>query len=386
MLTHFYSDKKSATTFQVRYRSQNDPLINDAEATDFVLTAVDAPNTKTSAAPAHNPKVKSSTELASELGLDASTLRSNEGEAAMYGIYYDDTKYDYMQHMREPGSIEAVFIEAPQADTKQRKDRHKGKMVSLDEAIRAAEEPKSTVVRLPRELLASDIEVRRTYQDQQDIPDALAGFQPDMDPRLREVLEALDDDAYVDDDEDIFSELAKAGETSEDAFLDAVFDDEEEDDGWGSDTTEKAAATAAAAVVPVVPAVPATEEEGNSEVWMREFSKFKKSQKKVKKVDDDTASSLAGTMSFGGSTTGSTMSISGKRRRRREKVAGTTGARTASSGYSMSSSALFRTEGLTLLDDRFDRVCPRYNHPPHSQANPDRLRRSTWRMRTRTRR
>ena len=26
--------------------------------------------------------------------------RKNIGEAALYGIYYDDTEYDYMQHLR----------------------------------------------------------------------------------------------------------------------------------------------------------------------------------------------------------------------------------------------------------------------------------------------
>jgi protein LTV1 len=318
----------------VRYRSQNDPLINDESATDFVLTEVDAPNAQKS------NKVKTTSDLEAEL--DVSNIRKNEGEAAMYGIYFDDTKYDYMQHMREMGvSSQAVFIEAPQAASKQR-----GKKKTLDEALK---EEKLAAVEIPKELLPSETLVKKSYQDMQDVPDALAGFQPDMDPRLREVLEALEDEAYVDDDEDIFAQLAEGGEADPDDFFDQDFE-EEEDDGWASDATEKA---------PVPrPSAAAKEEdgEGGNEDWMKEFSKFKKAQKKEKKADGDGASSLADTMSFGGSSamTAGTISVSGRRRRRREKKAG--GARTSTSGYSMSSSALFRTEGLTLLDDRFDKV------------------------------
>jgi len=47
--------------------------------------------------------------------------------------------------------------------------------------------------------------------------------------------------------------------------------------------------------------------------------------------------------------------MSGRRRRRRKRAA------TASTGYSMSSSVLFRTEGQTLLDDRFDKIEEMYN-------------------------
>lgn len=317
-----------------------------------MLTQVDAPNSK----PAD--KIKTSASLAKELGVDASDLRQNEGEAAMHGVYYDDTSYDYMQHLRDMGTTtEAVFIEAPQADTRQRKNRHdRPKKQTLDEALREQEAPKSTIIKLPKELLASETQLKRTYQDQQDVPDAITGFQPDMDPRLREVLEALDDEAYVDDDEDLFGELAKAGEASPGEFED-TFDqfEDEEDDGWQSDATEKAQVQPSTTDATKT----ATEEEGD-DAWMREFSKFKKAQKKLPKAADDGASSVAdthSTMSFGGQSSmmsiGGTMSVS-NRRRKREKKAGK--AMTESSSYSMSSSALHRTEGLTLLDDRFDRV------------------------------
>lgn len=337
------SNKKDAQTYQIRYRPQTDPLIHDQTAPDFVFTAVEAPNASKAVA-----KAKTKNDLEEEF--DISSVRPNEGEAANYGVYYDDSKYDYMQHLRNlgdgDGSGQAVFIEAKQPKEKSKKMSFED---MLNEEIEKEEKEKAKIS-LPKELLASEVQIKRTYQDQQAVPDALAGFQPDMDPRLREVLEALEDDAYVDDDEDIFGELAQGGEATEEDFEDMYFDEEDED-GYASDATEK----------PSQPQVrfadenkgekgEVGEEEGANDDWMKEFSKFKKTQKKSKQADD--LSSMAETMSFGGlSSVGSTMSVS-KRRRRREKKSGTT----ESSGYSMSSSALFRTEGLTLLDDRFDRV------------------------------
>ena len=63
-----------------------------------------------------NQRVKTTHDLEAELGESVtSSIRENEGEAANYGIYFDDTEYDYMQHMREVGvSSEAVFVEALQ--------------------------------------------------------------------------------------------------------------------------------------------------------------------------------------------------------------------------------------------------------------------------------
>ncbi|KAI5818683.1 Low temperature viability protein [Pyronema omphalodes] len=349
--TKKWIDKKSAQTFQLLYRSQADPLINDEEASDFVFAQVEAPNTKPGNATT-NPNVKTMKDLQEELGDELKNRRKNEGEASLYGIYYDDTKYDYMQHMREMGgSTTAVFIDAPAVDKQKGKKNKK----TLDMALKDEElEPKSTVIRIPKEMMQSENLVKKTYQDQQDIPDAIAGFQPDMDPRIREVLEALEDEEYVDNDEDLFNELAQAGEADEDDFFDQEF--EEEDDGWASDATEK----------PTQPAHVASSskekesEEPQGDEWMKEFSKFKKAQKKQRFAEDDDASSFADTMSFGGSSafTAGSISVSGRRRRRREKKAG---AATASSGYSMSSSALFRTEGLTLLDDRFDKIEEEYN-------------------------
>jgi protein LTV1 len=74
-------------------------------------------------------KIKSRRELESEY---QNEVRKNEGEAANYGIYYDDTEYDYMQHMRDLGSGggEAYFVEA-------KEDKKKGKQkLDLADALR----------------------------------------------------------------------------------------------------------------------------------------------------------------------------------------------------------------------------------------------------------
>ena len=89
---------------------------------------------------------------------------------------------------------------------------------------------------------ASSFIRKPTYQDQQNVPDAIAGFKPDMDPRLREALEALEDEAFVQDgdDDDIFGELAaNAEEIDEGDWEEFLFDHDDEDEGWESDATEQ---------------------------------------------------------------------------------------------------------------------------------------------------
>ncbi|KAI9746485.1 MAG: hypothetical protein M1818_000198 [Claussenomyces sp. TS43310] len=328
-------DKKSASHFTLVHRPQNDPLIHDASVSSMVLNPTSLPNLN---------KVKKLDELASELGSDVETIRKNEGEAANHGIYYDDTEYDYMQHMRDigSGSGEAYFIEAPAAINKKRGKEKQ----TLEDALRNANLEDSTGLVLDEEILPSTNLRKVTYQAQQEIPDALAGFQPDMDPRLREALEALEDEAYVDDDDEIFTELAKDGdEVDGQSFDDSAWD--EEDGGWESDDTAKPTAEFKAA-----PSLPSTALDSDSQDhgdgdWMADFSKFKKDQKvraaRTLASQSDLQSSIMTTTTNGG-------------RRKKRK-----GALTSQSGYSMTSSSLFRTEGLSMLDARFDKIEEQYN-------------------------
>ncbi|KZF19176.1 Low temperature viability protein [Xylona heveae TC161] len=366
-------DKKNATTFALVHRAQNDPRIHDSDAPDMVFTEISKPGAE------HHGKDRGS--LEDELGLDPDSIRANEGEAANYGIYYDDSNYDYMQHMRDLGtSSDAYFVEAPQPASKQ-KNKPKMKLedmlreTNLDDAADDAKTDASGKPSLPDELLPSKNMRHTSYQEQQDIPDALAGFQPDMDPRLREVLEALEDDAYIDEgeDKDIFGELAKGGEElTEEDFEDLNWGDapeDEEDEGWETDETakpDKEFKTAAA----TKPDHESAEDgdEGHGDDWLHEFREFKKDQKANKaavaaapKPKPATPSMADGLSSI---VTGTSALTSGRRKKRK-------GAMTSTSGYSMTSSSIFRTEGQTLLDDRFDKIEEEYNEDGDYDDFPD---------------
>jgi protein LTV1 len=382
-----FIDKKNAQTFTLVHRAQNDPRIHDEDAPDMVFKEVAPSNTRQGFQPATSSgasaysaasgrsKVKSKADLEEEFGF---RTRKNEGEAANYGVFYDDTEYDYMQHMRDLGSTgDAYFVEAP---TKKSKGKDK---MSLEDALRQASlddresdaglSVSSNVSRASdlfgEDMAPSEFVRKVTYQDQQNIPDAIAGFQPDMDPRLREVLEALEDDAYVDDEEDIFAELAKdTVEVNPREWQVLGLDDDEdyshqygddfEDEGWESDATVKASSPNAKKKEPVVPtdpdtlpepdAVPAPASEGDN-AWLDEFNKFKKGAKSGSKAPKPAAPSDL--QSF---VTGASALTAGGRRKKRK------GALTNPSSYSMTSSALHRTEGLTLLDQRFEKIEEEY--------------------------
>ncbi|CAI6333240.1 unnamed protein product [Periconia digitata] len=386
-----FIDKKTALNYKLVHRAQNDPRIHDAEASEMVFAEVNTPNAREVSEPAGSSRasqysstskyssatgksqIKSRGDLENEFGLRA---RNNEGEAANHGIYYDDTEYDYMQHMRDLGSGggDAYFVEAP-ADKKKGKKKmdlaDALRMSSLDDRQSdAGISMSSSVSRAPSDVFGEDMApsefVRKTtYQDQQNIPDAIAGFQPDMDPRLREVLEALEDEAYVEDEEDFFAELTEdPAEMNQREFEYTDFEEDdvmdrflqEEDEGWETDDTIKASSPKP--VKPVEPTdpdtLPAPDEapapaEANQMAFMEEFKKFKNDTKasKVPKpaAPSDVQSSIL---------TGASALTEGGRKKKRK------GALTSSTSYSMTSSALHRTEGLTLLDQRFDKIEEEY--------------------------
>ncbi|RDA87536.1 hypothetical protein CP532_1651 [Ophiocordyceps camponoti-leonardi (nom. inval.)] len=321
-------DKKTAQHFKLVHRPQNDPLIHDDNAPSMVLN------------PTGPSKIKHLDDLASDLGVDATSMRANEGEAASYGVFFDDSEYDYMQHLRDlnTGGGEAVFVESNSTASK-----GKGKQkLSLEEALRSLDlEHKSTDV-LDEEMLPSKNLTRVTYEAQQDVPDCIRGFQPDMDPRLREVLEALDDDAYVDDDDDVFQTLARDGRELDDF----EFDENDDEDGWESDDTAKPIKEYNEPVPDLVLTSENQPDQGPSQDWLRDFNKFKKDQNRGE---------LPVTASHSEMQSAWTTTTNGGKRKKRK------GALTDASSYSMTSSSLVRTEQMTLLDARFEKLEERYN-------------------------
>lgn len=275
-------------------------------------------------------------------------IRENEGEAAQHGVYYDDTEYDYMQHLRDlnSGSGESYFVEAPV-----RKAKGKTKL-KLEDALRET----SLDDRAP------------SYQDQQDVPDELAGFQPNMDPALREVLEALDDEAYVDDEEDIFAELAGKEQDGHDRLQEL----DELDDGWETDDTtkpDKDSRVVAECTAPMpdsndVEMTDGTPDHGDG-AFMKAFTDQKAPPNPAattKRPAPPTTTTAAAAAAAASPTpaapssilTASSFLMGGKRKKRK-------GAMMApSSNYSMTSASLARTEGQTILDARFEKILESY--------------------------
>ncbi|TGJ83912.1 hypothetical protein E0Z10_g4844 [Xylaria hypoxylon] len=348
-------DKKTAQHFTLVHRPQNDPLIHDTEAPSMILNPTDNRNAS---------KGKKLNDLASELGVDdVAHMRANEGEAATHGVYFDDTEYDYMQHLRDLGSSgggDAVFVEAK---TEQNKGKGKHKQ-TLEDAIRQLDLEDQE--RKKHELFDDSFLPNKnlqhvTYQAQQNIPDVIAGFQPDMDPRLREVLEALEDEAYVDDEDDIFQELAKDGRELDDIEFENEFDDE----GWETDDTAKPRKeyNADAEVPDLVPVDGAAGEETDvvkNDNWLEDFQKFKKNQK----TGGRAVAGIAPSQSDMQSSLMTTTTNGGRRKKRK-------GALTSQSGYSMTSSSLVRTEQLSLLDARFDILEQKQYNPDHDDYDLD---------------
>ena len=218
-----------------------------------------------------------------------------------------------MQHLKPAGleedGVESILIEAPSTE------RGKNK-------AGRAQAPIQLVDDLPKEALPSKQELPRNYESQEAIPSSIAGFQPDMDPHLRQALEALEDEAFVDSglEEGFFGELLVDGERGPDD--DPVFEFSE----WGAGEGE--------------------EEEVGPEDWQAAVKRFKHAQQSI----PDDAGSDEDRYSEGGDTVGSIPQFSvigGKKRRKGSSDA---------SGYSMSSSSMFRNAGLTMIDERFDQV------------------------------
>lgn len=238
--------------------------------------------------------------------------RPNAGEASLYGVYYDDNEYDYMQHLRPVGiqedGVDSVLIEAPATSTS-KKPKEKKELRDL-----------------PQGVLPSAKEMPRTYESEQSIPDSIAGFRPDMDPHLRQTLEALENEAFVDDglEDDFFGQLVGEGERGNDE-VDFEFDE------WGTDGSEPSNSQL-------------QDEDDEDESWENRFAKFKKTAQAAPAHSDDGDEDTERGDTVSGLPP---MSVIGGKRRKGSTVA---------SGYSMSSSSMFRNEALQTLDERFDQV------------------------------
>lgn len=313
-------DKKGAQTYSVVHRSHEDPLYFDNDASRHVLVPVHDAGKRSEG---YKPKVGIK-EIEQLLPLKP---RGNEGEAAHYGIFYDDTKYDYMQHLRPIGRGDGVFIPKEQKE-------------------------KKTVEHLFKDALPSETLQKLAKDALENIPFDIQKFNPDMDPRLREVLEALEDEAYVSEGETL-DDLVKGGAQEEE--WDLEFDP--------SDFEEYIHRSEEYELENPYNEGEAPEEqvlEHVTNAWELDFHKYKQSATNDFASDDefeaeDTVGELPGEAPA----------------KRTSKSRKKMGAMTDTSGFSMSSLALFRTEGLTLLDDRYERMEKVYEEEPAEAAEFD---------------
>ncbi|GAN03226.1 low temperature viability protein [Mucor ambiguus] len=295
-----FIDKKSAKHFHVVHRSQKDPLINDSEAPDRVLQEV---------LPINQMKHKSQEEIervkAKPQKLTQDEIDQRIGQAAQYGIFFDDGEYDYTQHLKPIGGTDSVFLEAPAK--KEKPKTLNDSMFKDDDVHRDQKNP--NLFQLPSNVLPSNIEMSVGVMNQTTGLDG--GLQPDMDPRLREVLEALSDEEYVENDldDDFFEALNADGEPYDPAEDEEYYDSEEEYEDYEVEAEEG--------------------EEINEENydWQAAFNKFKLSQNRRAGSDD-------GSDDFD--------------------------RQTKQTGFSVSSSAMHRNTQLRLLDDRFEKIEEEY--------------------------
>ncbi|KAG5455785.1 MAG: Low temperature viability protein-domain-containing protein [Olpidium bornovanus] len=363
-----FIDRKTATTFHLVHRSQRDPLlVTDAEnASSRVFAEVRRGN----AAGGRKARLRrpdgvcerdddaddDDDDLGRHVSKGAAPPRAknpNAGEAALYGVYFNDTEYDYTQHLKPTGlDRTAVLLEAPAGVAKEKQGLQGLKFA--DESVGEVFEGKKVTFQLPGEVLPSAYELEVGLLNREAIPEGerysarsallfyffpplvpverasagravpaavtrsrldpwavifvrytqqeLRGLQPDMDPALREALVALDDDEYVVKEDELgdgyFAAIAAEGGVSsgEEEYAEEEEDDEVDDlGGW------------------------------------RELQRFKKMAASARTWSDD------------------------------EDNASQVDAKSTGTMLSMSSSAMFRNEKLQLLDERFDRVEEMYN-------------------------
>ncbi|KAJ2745873.1 Protein ltv1 [Coemansia sp. BCRC 34301] len=304
-----FIDKKSAKTYKLVYRSQEDPLAFEDGASERVLVAL---NKNESGKSARGKDADQTVQQSlRDLRLDdiaEEELDQQVGKAALYGIYLDDREYDYTKHLRAVGTGGGVLL-----NVAAKKEKHAGvEILGMDEDNddRAAAQH-SGRFHLPAEALPSR---HRMNIKAEAVP---TGLQPNMDLNVREALEALDDEDVDELDDDFLDKLNADGPPSdaegecEYVSDDGYFDDDDEDADFDPNDVF---------------------------AQVRKMKAARQRQLGSDGSDDDYDGSQPGANS------------------------GWRGARTASTGFSMSSSAMYRNENLTFLDEQFDAIEAMYEH------------------------
>lgn len=331
-------NKKNTQKFVVVHRDHDDPNYYNDDETEHIMVPVDDLNQKRK-----SNNIKKPSNITAAIGSAKTTdNKSTSG-------------YDYSQHLRPIGVNKDAFFIPSKASNSNNKQKY--------------------------------------LAHQQNIVDEIKGFQPDLNPDLREILEALDDDAYVvnedivvkskknvknnsknndeqneieqfdEGDDDIFAELLEGGE------MDGNINDFDE---W--DIDEQLNNYEDEEYNNIVDNVNNWDDlkEIDYQDDVKRFQKFDKQDDLSDNefLEDDLSDSKAEFMNhdfdeeeendvLGDLPTISNKNATGKQKRRQRKKKGTM---SDISGFSMSSSAIARTETMTILDDKYDQIIQSYEN------------------------
>ncbi|AET41535.1 ribosome biogenesis protein LTV1 Ecym_8252 [Eremothecium cymbalariae DBVPG len=390
-------NKKTAQKFVVVHRPHDDPNFYDNDASEHILVPVEMPNRGGNNA---LPKSSSSVRFVRK----SNEFNEHIGEASLYGIKFDDTSYDYTKHLKPIGldPENSIYI-----SSKSKVDKVKVNKQNIEELF--VEPEYQDGKRKEAEAVFFRGMAKPEYLEKmQDIPDELRGFQPDMNPALREVLEALEDDAYVvnsdvivgdgrklpkdgavgdddannkksgsveagqeEEDEDLFAELLGSGEVKDKERFQDDFDE------WDIDNFEGYEEQCFQDEIAQFDNIENLRDLQAIDIGadVRRFKKVQSKQQNANEWDSDDNFSEAPDEAeeenddiLGDMPVINKTKISGskKRKDRRKK-----GAMSDVSGYSMSSSAIARTEVMTILDDKYDQIISGYENYEEEQENND---------------
>lgn len=385
-------NKNNATKFAVVHRPHDDPNYHDPEAGEHVLVPVQNRHKKKDVSQSSEdgpiPKLVS-TPTAPSTSASKNAVNEHVGEAALYGITFDDSKYDYTQHLKPIGldPSHSVFIPAKSKKPIEKKKLKDPESLFVEPSYQDLEN------KAAEPLFVRGV-AKQEYLDQmQEIPGELVGFKPDMNPALREVLVALEDDAYVinedvaveikpksnnaaegldEDDDDIFAELLGSGKA------DGADEFEDEFDEWDMQDLDNFEEEDYKQEMAQFDDIGKLQDLQGIDV-SADVRRFKLQQKKVRNdwdSENDFSDDDNGSINHSedeeelkeevedGDVLGSLPSFKtssktgGKARKARHKK----GAMSDVSGFSMSSSALARTEVMTVLDDKYDQIIGGYEN------------------------
>ncbi|KAH8930117.1 hypothetical protein BT69DRAFT_1328100 [Atractiella rhizophila] len=320
--------KDNSRHYKLIHRSQRDPLLNDPDYGERVFEEIERKKRGKELEKGEEGELDDfEFEIEDEeeekvASTSASKAQHQAGQAPLYGINFDDRYYDYTKHLRTIGeSNGGVFLAAPNDSAASSKP--KGDIEVIDS--------------LPQDVIAPQnlggMKEYRAWLEKQ-AEKGEKRLDPDMDFDLREVLEALDDEAYVEKTETVAlpKEKKEAGVREEDEGDDDDFFGELLEGGEEKDASRR-------------------EVFGRPEetAWEKEIGAFKTGSKKVEFGSEydieeyeemDELGSLPDYGAHGGS--------------KKEWMK----AESAMSG--MSAASKFRSEGLRDLDERFEQIQKQY--------------------------